>query len=270
MKKNRYLIIALISLSACFGDVEKYLSTDQQVEGTEIIRISQSLDESLIFALQSFEYFKTVVPDTLPGCPDIEVNDAEKTVTLMFSNKSTCTNNTNMPRSGRILLQYINRSTFESSVVLIYDDYVVKGNAIEGLREFRRFTNLVNPNRRTEIFENLVIRNDKQSSSKVSGTFVHQLTFQNSALVQFTSEGNIEGRNIAGRKITMSQGTVKTFEISCILSGHIMPKQGSENWQITHGTGQAFNHGLDFSSDGSCISSANIRLQDGRVMVVTQ
>jgi hypothetical protein len=268
MHRSYLLPFLLVLLTSCLGDADKNITTDQQVEGTEIFRISQSLEESLFFALQSFEYFKTVDPATLPGCPDVTVSDANRSVSLVFSTKSTCTNNSNTPRSGRILLQYINRSILESSVVLTYDNYFFKGNAIEGLREFRRLTSIANPNRRTEIFENLTIRNEKNSSSRISGTFVHQLIFQNANLIQFNSGGMIEGRNIAGRAIKMTQGALKSYELACILEGTLMPKQGSESWEITHGAGQTFAHNLSYSGENTCKSTATLKLQDGRVMVV--
>lgn len=268
MTRQSLLSFAMLLLTACLGDAEKNISTDQQVEGMEIFRITQSLEESLFFALQSFDYFKTVNPDTLPGCPDVTVNDADRSVSLVFRAKSTCTNNANTPRTGRILLQYITRSVLESSVVLTYDNYFFKGNAIEGLREFRRLTSIANPNRRTEIFENLIIRNEKNSSSKLNGSFVHQVTLQNSTLTQFSSGGTIEGRNIAGRAIKMSRGTLRTYDVSCILSGTLMPKQGSESWVITHGTGQPFTHSLSYTGENPCKSTATLTLQDGRVMLL--
>lgn len=268
MIRYRLIPLLLLVLSACLGDVEKTLSTDQQAEGTEIFRITQSLEESLFFALQTFEYYKTVAPETLPGCPEVTVNDANRSVSLVFSTNSTCTNNANTARSGKILLQYIARSVLESSVVLTYDNYLFKGNTIEGLREFRQLTSLVNPNRRTEIFENLIIRNEKKSSSRIHGTFTHQLIFQNALLTQFSSGGSIEGRNIAGRDIKMTPGILKNYEVACILGGSLMPRQGSESWEITHGTGQTFTHSLSYTLLNPCKSTATLKLQDGRVMVV--
>jgi hypothetical protein len=268
MTRHSFLLLLTFLLTACLGDAEKNISTDQQVEGTEIFRITQSLEESLFFALQSFEYYKTVAPETLPGCPAVTVNDANRSISLVFSANSTCTNNANTPRTGRILLQYITRSVLESSVVLTYDNYFFKGNAIEGLREFRRLTSIVNPNRRTEIFENLIIRNEKNSSSRLNGSFVHQVTFQNTNLTQFSSGGTIEGRNIAGRAIKMTQGTLKNYEVACILAGTLMPKQGSESWEIAHSAGQLFTHNLSYTGENPCRSTATLKLQDGRVMVV--
>lgn len=268
MIRYRFFSLLLLFLTACLGDAEKTISTDQQVEGTEIFRITQSLEESLLFALQNFEYYKTVVPETLPGCPEVTVNDADRFVSLVFSANSACTNNANTPRTGRILLQYITRSVLESSVVLTYDNYFFKGNAIEGLREFRRVASVANPNRRTEIFENLIIRNEKNSSSRLNGSFIHQVTLQNSNLTQFSSGGTIEGRNIAGRAIKMTQGILKNYEVACILTGTLMPRQGSESWGISHGAGQIFTHNLSYTGESPCKSTATLKLQDGRVMLV--
>jgi hypothetical protein len=266
MKKSVFFLLLLV-LGSCFGDIEKDISTDLQFEGNEIFNISFSLEESLFFPFQTIEYFRVAESLEIPGCPDVSIDENLKKVTLDFSVKKECVNNLYVPRVGKIHLQYISNSILESVVRLDYENYSVRGIKIEGSREFKRANILLNPNRRAESFQNLLIINKNNSSSKIDGDYTHQLVLTNGLLTEFSSSGAIEGRNIAGRPIKMNQTVAKNYKINCINSGLLLPGQGSENWGIFRNETQATNHRLVYSLVDPCNSSATITLEDGRLMV---
>ena len=270
MNKFCFPLYVLVIFSSCTGDIDRVITTDFQAEGNEIFRVSLALEESLFYAFRSFEDFKKTDTIPLPGCPEITINEAEKKVTLEFAAQSQCATNQNLPRSGKINIKYINTNVLESITRLEYEDYKVKGYAIEGKRDFKQIRSLINPNRRTETFEDILIINEKESSTRLKGEFVYNLVFENQLLKEFTSSGSLEGRNITGRPIKMTQTGPKKYIVSCLKTGFILPIQGMENWQIFRNETQAVSHNVVYEKETDCINKATITLQDGRVMVFRQ
>lgn len=270
MNKFWYPLYFLALFSSCTGDIDSVITTDLQAEGNEIFRVSLALEESLFFAFKTMEDFKKIDTIPLPGCPEIIVNEVEKKVTLDFSDQSSCASNHNLSRSGKINIEYITTNVLESITRLEYEDYKVKGNSIEGTRDFKQIRSLINPNRRTESFEDILIINESGSSTRLRGEVVHNLVFENQALKEFTSSGSLEGRNITGRPIKMTQTNPKRYNASCLDSGFVMPSQGVENWQIFRNETQAVSHNVVYEKETDCVNKATITLQDGRVMVFRQ
>lgn len=270
MNKFWYSIYFLFLLSSCTGDIDKVITTDLQAEGNEIFRVSLALEESLFFAFRTFEDFKKTDTIPLPGCPEIILNEAEKKVTLVFGVQSQCASNQNLPRSGKINIRYINTNVLESITRLEYEDYKVKGYVIEGKRDFKQIRSLINPNRRTESFDDILIINEKESSTRLKGEFVYNLVFENQLLKEFTSSGTLEGRNITGRPIKMMQTSPKRYEALCLNSGLVVPGQGLETWQIFRNETQAVSHNVLYEKESECKNKATITLQDGRVMIFRQ
>lgn len=267
-KMKKYCIFLLILImSSCFGDVDKDISTDLQFEGNEIFDISLSLEESLFFPFQSLDYFRFAESLEIPGCPDVTIDESLNKVSLTFSKSKDCSNSPSLSRSGKIHLQYISNSLVESTVRVEYENYSVRGIKIEGVREFKRANILLNPNRRIESFQDLFIIDKNNSSSRINGNYTHQLVFLNLILTGFSSTGEIEGRNIAGRSIIMNQTIAKSYNVNCIKSGFLLPGQGSENWQVFRNETQATNHQLVYTLEDQCNAIATITLEDGRLMV---
>ncbi|MCH6201177.1 hypothetical protein MMU07_16445 [Aquiflexum sp. LQ15W] len=266
MKKPGFFLL-FIMLWSCFGDVDKDISTDLQFEGIEIFGVSLSLEESLFFPFQTIDYYRLAESLEIPGCPDVTIDENLKKVTLAFSVKKECVNNLYAPRSGKIHLQYISNSIVESTVRMEYEDYSVRGIKIEGFREFKRANILLNPNRRTESFQDLFIIDGNKSSTRITGNYTHQLIVLNGILTGFSSTGDIEGRNIAGRSVRMTQTVAKSYNINCIKNGFLLPGQGSENWGFFRNESQATNHRLVYTLENQCNSIATITLEDGRLMV---
>lgn len=267
MKITGYFPVLLILMASCFGDIDKDINTDLRFEGNEIFNVSLSLEESLFFPFQTIDYFRLSGSLEIPGCPDITIDEASKKVTLAFSVKKECVNNLYVPRSGKIHLQYITNTVLESTVSVEYEDYTVRGMKIEGKRNFKKTNSLLHPNRRIETFLDLFIINANNSSSRINGSFTHELVIQNGILTGFSSNGELEGRNIAGRTLKMTQSTPKNYIVSCIENGFLLPTQGAENWQIFRNETQATNHRMVYTLENQCNSIANITLEDGRLMV---
>ena len=266
MKKPGFFLL-LVMLWSCFGDVDKDIGTDLQFEGNEIFGVSLSLAESLFFPFQTIDYFRLAESNEIPGCPDVTVDEDLKKVTLAFSVKEECNNNLSVTRTGKIHLQYISKSIVESIVKMEYEDYSVRGIKIEGSREFKRANILLNPNRRSESFQDLYFIDGNNSSTRLTGNYTHQLVVLNGILTGFSSTGDIEGRNIAGRSVRMTQTVAKSYNINCIKNGFLLPGQGSENWEIFRNETQATIHRSVYTLEGQCNSIATITLEDGRLMV---
>lgn len=267
MDRPCFFLLFLILMGSCMGDIDKDISTDLQIEGNEIFDISLSLEESLFFPFQSIDYFRLAESLEIPGCPDVTIDETHKKVTLAFSVKKECVNSLYVPRSGKIHLQYITNTVLESTVSVEYEDYIVRGIKIEGKRDFKRANSLLNPNRRAETFQDLFIIDEHNSTSRINGSFIHQLVILNGILTGFSSTGEIEGRNIAGRPINMTQTAVKNYNVSCIKNGFLLPGQGSGNWQIIRNETQATKHKVVYTLEDQCNATATITLQDGRLMV---
>jgi hypothetical protein len=265
-----YSLLILVWISSCTGDVDRVITTDLQAEGNEIFRVSLALEESLIFAFKTLEDYRKADTLSIPGCPEILVNESERKVTLEFSSQRQCPNSPSLVRSGKINLQFISTNVLESTIRMEYENYKVRGYTIEGKRDFKQIRSLINPNRRTESFEDILIINEKESSTRLKGEFVYNLVFENQQLKEFTSSGSLEGRNITGRPIKMTQTSPKRYEVLCINSGLVVPGQGIETWQIFRNETQSVSHNVIYEKESECKNKATITLQDGRIMVFRQ
>lgn len=270
MLKRLFPILYLIFAISCMSDIDKNITTDLQVEGNEIFNISFTLEESLFLGFQTLDDYRKADTLSLPGCPNIEINELERKITLEFLKERDCTNDQNLERTGKIHIQYLNTNSLESTTRLTYEDYQVRGIKVEGSRDFRQVRSLTNPNRRTEVFTDLLLIDPKESSTKISGNYEHQLTFLNSTLTGFNSTGSIEGRNITGRPIKMTPVTPKRYLVNCVITGFYLPDSGSETWQIFRNETQSTTHNLSFELESECLNRANLTLQDGRIMVFRQ
>jgi hypothetical protein len=263
-----FLIVLLIS--SCSTDIDKNITTDLQVEGNEIFNISFTLEEAYFFAFQTFDNYRSADSTDIPGCPSILIDETLRKVTLEFDSSNECENDASSLRSGKIHIEYLNTNTLEATTRLYYEDYKVRKIRVEGVRDFKQLRSLVNPNRRTEIFNDLLLINELESSTRINGNYEFELIFQNGKLTEILSSGSLEGRNITGRPIVMSPLAEKKYEVKCILSGRYLPGRGSENWQIFRNENASTLHTLLYKTVSSCENSANLTLQDGRVMVFDQ
>lgn len=266
MKRKSFLFLAFFWFLGCNNDVNKNITTDLQVEGKELFYISHSIEESTYFSFLTLDQYKK--SPQLPGCPEVGIDDIAKKITLTFTANTECESR-KLKRTGKITLQYFTTNAQENTIVMEYENYTFKTFKIQGKRVFKQLKNFINLNRRTESIENLVITDEFGSSSKLSGNFEYFLVFTGTIFTEFTSSGNLEGRNITGRKITMTPVNIKKYKISCIQNGEVMPYVGSEKWKIIRTEDHSVNHILLYEQDLECKSQVLVNLSDGRNLVLT-
>lgn len=268
MKKLSILLVGLITFWACDSDVERRLSTDLQVEGTELFNISLAFEESLYFALLTLEDYRVAQRDSLslPGCPKLTVDLEASQVQLTFEANPACESR-KLDRKGTIVIDFVRNTLTESRKVLSYENYSFKNLTLNGERTFLTARN-GSPNSIMENFESVQLTNARGSSSRISGTFSHQLQLSNRQLIGFTSIGQLTGINTVGRNFSMEQTTPRQYSVSCLRAGHILSQQGVERWTISRGQNSpAVNHTMVFEFVETCVGRANLALSDGRVLV---
>lgn len=281
MLKNIFIIILLIWATACSNDIDRNITTDLQVEGNEIFNVSLALEEPLYYAFLTLEEYRIAMKDTLtsndsipkvpivPGCPIINIDETLKEVTLTFSEKTDCPSQ-KLKRKGQITLQFLTPNVLESNVLMKYNQYSIGTTKMEGSRTFTKTNRLFPQNRRTEIFEDLLIIDEFGSSTKISGNFEHQLTFQNGTILEYKTSGNLEGRNLTGRKIKMTQTNPRIYKTECVKQGIVLASVGMENWEIFRTPTQSLRHNLEYQQEKTCEPKAIISLSDGRTLVFSQ
>ncbi len=269
MKYSAFLLLILTVVFACNNDIDKNITTDLQVEGNEIFAVGLALEESLYYAFLTLDRYRST-NDTLPGCPAVKVDETERKVTLTFSAVPDCTSQ-KLNRSGEITLQYFFTNALETNVVMVYDNYKFKNFGLQGTRRFKQIKSLSNPHFWTETFEEILVIDQFDSSTKLSGNSEHQLKYgAGGSLLEFSSTGSLTGRNITGRKITMDQLRPKTYKKSCIDLGFVMPATGAEKWEIFRTERLSVSHTVEFTQEEDCKSEAKINLSDGRTLILSQ
>jgi hypothetical protein len=268
IKSRVFIFTFFIGLWSCSPDIDKDITTDVQVEGREIFRISNGLEEIYFTALQPYENFLVADTLSLPGCPDIQINDSEKKITLTYSEERECPSKGDMPRNGKIHLSFVQANILETLTLVEYEDYQVQNFKLEGLRTFRRISSTLNPNRRTEQFSDLFIIDESGSSSRLDGDFEYNLILSNGELSEIRASGEIQGRNVTGRPIQMNSIQARRYRSICIFEGSYLPQQGEENWQIFRTATLSTSHNLVYENEEGCISQAKITLSDGRLLIL--
>ncbi|MCH7408286.1 hypothetical protein MM239_02675 [Belliella sp. DSM 111904] len=267
MKKLLIFIATITTISSCSNDIDKEITTDVQVEANEIFEISLAIEESLRFALYSFDDFKNNGSTSILGCPLIEVSEEDMNVKLTFVAIETenCTTK-KIERTGFIKLSYAGLESDNGLVALEYDDYKVRGKRLEGKRTFEEVVGLGNTRRISESFEDLVITDEDDNTSKVDGNYQYQVQYLNDSISTISSSGNLIGRNKTGRTIKMQQTSPRVYRKECLNEGIVIASSGIETWEISRTPSQSVAHTLTFSQGEACQSTASIRLNDGRVL----
>lgn len=267
MFKSPLYLVFILAILACNPDIEKDITTDLQVEGREIFRVSFALEESYFFVLQNLDAYRNADSLSLPGCPDILINETERKVTLDFDIEGDCPFGGEIKRKGKLHLEFLQTGTFERTTRLSYEDYQVKDFRLEGSRDFRQLLNL---NRRTEQFIDLLVLDAFGSSTRISGNYEFTLTRTNGEITEIETVGNLNGRNITGRPLLMESVSPRKYSINCLLSGRHLPFSGAETWQIFRTAALSTRHTLTYESTADCQNKALINLSDGRQLVFEQ
>jgi len=262
----KYLLLTgyiTLFLSACSGDIDKNIITDLQVEGKEIFRVNATLEESLIYTWLSWNDFQTKKSEDFPGCPSISLNEADKKVTLTFDEKAVCTNK-RIPRNGKIILHFQNISELERRAILTYENYVFNKTKLMGQRTFKQTLTPVAINKRSETFDELIIIDEFGSSTKIKGVFEHQITLP---VGSFTTQGNLEGRGITGRKLKMATISPLNHELNCLQTGYSLANLGNQRWEMYRNANEFVTHSLVYEKEENCQSKATLQLVDGRFLI---
>jgi hypothetical protein len=254
------LLASILIISACEEELQNPLQTDQAAEGHEMFDVSFALNEHLYFVLLEFEEYSQAVADTLvlPGCPNVQVDSLNREIILNFP--QAC-ENTNLSRQGSITIAYPEQDSVLRSIN--YVDYRVRNNSITGSRILYSPTNDTLPGIR-DSFESLMIYDEHGSSTRVSGNLAHDLLFEEEQLLEFTTSGWGNGRNLAGRPFTFNISSPKTQLQECVDAGNFLPATGVEDWIFDRTNSDNVRHQIRFGEVPTCDNNAEVLLSDGR------
>ena len=125
MRKLIFGLTLLIPiLVSCAEDEDKVIQTDLPTEALELFSISKDWNESLYFAMISWEQYQELDTVGLPSCPAILLNENTREVTLNFLSSTECIQTGNYERSGKLIIQYDTISGGSNqSWTMEYEDY---------------------------------------------------------------------------------------------------------------------------------------------------
>lgn len=263
MKKLIFgLIVLLPILMSCEEDVDKILQTDLSTEAAELFSISKDWNESLYFAMISWEEYQQLDTIGLSSCPDIILDKITQEVTLNFLSSSDCIQTGIYGRSGKLIIKYdTTLLNPNQSWTMTYDNYTFGSNSIEGIRTFSSD----NPLQVAEEFIGLIEKTEKELSTEFSGKFIHTKSFFSDTLVSFTSLGRIKGINAVGRDFEITTDSPVIHNISCYQQNEILPTTGKGNWFVSRGGTSEVSYTVTYESLlEDCKVAVNANLPDGK------
>ncbi|WP_057938674.1 hypothetical protein [Algoriphagus resistens] len=282
----RKLIFGLILLTpmlmSCEEDEDKVIQTDLPVEAAQLFSTSSNWNESLYFAMISWEEYQQMDTLGLPNCPDILLDEYTKEVTLDFLSSTICVQTGEYTRSGKLIIKY--DTTAQSPTkkwTMEYEDYRFGSTTIEGIRNFSSDDSL----QISEEFIALTARTENELSTTFSGEFLHtkyyaidslttdSLTIDSLStspkLISFSSVGGIKGINAAGREFEITIANPLTHSILCYTQNEILPSTGIENWQVSRGENSEVSYTTTYETlPEDCKVAANTILPDGRKLLL--
>ncbi|REG83070.1 hypothetical protein [Algoriphagus antarcticus] len=277
MKKIIFgLIILMPILMSCEEDEDKVIQTDLTKEAAELFSISKDWNESLYFAMLSWEQYQQLDSVGLPSCPVISLDEKAKEVTLDFLSNTVCDQAGEYARSGRLIIKFdtttispIKKWTME------YDEYRFGSNSIEGIRSFSSEDSL----QVSEEFIEIIERTQAELSSEFSGKFLHTKDYLSDSLttdslrihslLSLTSVGRITGVNAAGRDFKITMDTPVIHSISCYQQNEILPSNGKENWFVARRENSEVTYTVTYEPLlEDCKVSATAILPDGRKLLL--
>lgn len=260
------LIVLIPILISCGEEEDKDITTDMSIEASQLFNISKVWNESLYFAMISWEDYQLQDSLKLPGCPQISINDNTKEVTLNFLASTTCDQAGEYGRSGKLIIKYNQLVSISSRMwTMEYEDYFFGTNSIKGIRTFSSDDSLQVSENFTEIIE----KTENDLSSIFHGKFIHTKSYVADSLTAFVSLGRIEGRNAAGRDFEITMDSPVKHNISCYQQNLILPYSAKENWAVARAGSSEANYILTYESQlEECKVFANAILPDGRKLLL--
>lgn len=262
---NFFFILLIVASTSCQEDADKVISTDLPTEANQLFDLSTTWSESLYFGLLSFdEYLAMDSTSSLPGCPELIVEEDTRKVFLNFDSDIECGQTGEEKRSGKIVLEYALSDSDPSSWALEYDDYFYNGSSIRGIRNFKNDAS----NQIIESFNPLTITTEKELTSIFSGDLKHSGGTAVSSSIGFISGGSLHGVNPAGRDFKIEIPFDRLMLSSCFQENKLIPVAGSEIWDISRGATKNVTYLLEYELLDSCNVTANVRLPDGRTLLL--
>jgi hypothetical protein len=259
------LILLVPILMSCAEDEEKVIQTDLATEASQLFSISKDWNESLYFALISWEEYQLVDSLNLPSCPAILLNQEAKEVTLHFMASTTCIQSGEYGRSGKLTINFENSSSsLLNRWTLTYDEYYFGTKKIEGTRSFSsdRFNQI------KEEFTDLIETTDTKLSTEFSGKFTHTKTYIKDTLASISSIGSIKGTNPVGREFEIAINSPTNRFVTCLQKNEILPAAGVEDWFVSRGGNSEVSYLTTYELMDSCKVAANTKLPDGRKLLL--
>ncbi|SFU17776.1 hypothetical protein SAMN04489724_4700 [Algoriphagus locisalis] len=260
------LLILIPVLMSCEEDEDKVIQTDLPTEANELFKISKAWNESLYFAMISWEEYQQLDSLNLPNCPMIKIDQDSREVTLDFLPSTACVQSGEYGRSGKLIM------TFDSTVIspnrkwsMHYEDYLFGTDSIKGIRNFSSDDSLLV----SEEFSEVIEKTEKELTTEFSGNFTHTKSYDGDSLVSFSSVGKIVGKNPAGRNFEIILDSPVEHAISCYQQNEIIPRFGKENWVVSRGGTSEVRYSTSYESlIDSCKVAVNTTLPDGRKLLL--
>ncbi|MBN3520163.1 hypothetical protein JYB62_09120 [Algoriphagus lutimaris] len=262
---NFFFILLSIALASCQEDADKVISTDLPTEANQLFDLSNAWSESLYFALLSFDEYQAMdTASTLPGCPELLIEEDTRKVFLNFDAEIECEQAGNDKRSGKIVLEYALSNSNSATWTLEYDNYSFNGSSVKGIRSFKKD----NSNQIIESFNPITLTTEEKLNSVFSGDIKHSggTVFSNG--IGFISGGNLHGVNPAGRDFNIEIPFDRLMLSSCFQENKLMPVAGSEVWSVSRGSSKNVTYQLQYELLDSCNVAANVILPDGRSLLL--
>lgn len=260
------LIILLPILMSCEEDEDKVIQTDLPTEANELFKISKTWNESLYFAMLTWEDYQKMDSLGLPNCPEIIMDNFHRKVTLAFPHTLLCMQSGEYGRSGKLIIAYdttvLNANRKWS---MQYEDYMFGTDSIKGIRNFSSDDSLII----FEEFTELIEKTEKELTTEFSGKFVHSKTYAEDSLVSFSSVGRISGKNPVGRNFEIILDSPVEHSISCYQQNEILPSIGKETWVVSRGGSSEVNYTTTYEPLlENCKVAANTILPDGKKLLL--
>lgn len=254
-----FLFIVLLA-SSCTEDESRTISTDLSVEAIQHFKLSSAFSESNYLGNISYQDYFRISSAELPGCPTIERSLQSRIITLDYSKPLECTQENNLPRSGKIILDFTLSNTISATWIMTYENYSIDGIKVLGTRQFRAITS-----NETEVsIENLKIELPKNLSFLIKGKMNHSVSRANFRPFALSTRGSLKGINPAGRNFSLVITEPKEQLFACYKQGWFLTQTGKESIKIARGVEREVVYTASYETATGCNPNVVATLPDGR------
>ncbi len=148
-----------------------------------------------------------------------------------------------------------------------YENYFFESKSIKGNRVFLS-------NNGADVLEEFSGINESTESdlhAEYSGAVQHTLTMDGDSLISFTSTGEINGVNAAGRDFEISIVSTLVNSAYCFQQNEILPNTGKANWVVSRGGDSNVTYTVTYEQlIEECKVAVNAILPDGKKLLLNQ